>query len=150
MSIWFIPNRWISARARSASSGVERDRAAAPKIVRVLRWPVRPKGWVGIDIRRLLETRASYRRRVPSHPKTGDLSSPGGEKDRLGRGVDRLAPRYLRNGGSRLGVAPPRAVAVGYKINGPKGRAQGSASCTLETLVRRDRSSPRCKRGWLP
>ncbi len=44
------PVRRADSSARSASSSLRAQRAAAPKIVRVLSWPVLPNGCVGIMV----------------------------------------------------------------------------------------------------
>ena len=45
--MWFTPWRSRTSSTPSARSWRIEPRAAAPKIVRVLWWPVRPKGAVG-------------------------------------------------------------------------------------------------------
>src|SRR5437879_725491 len=52
--MWLIPCSRRTSRVRSASSCVTREREAAPKMTRVLSWPVRPNGRVGIGISLIL------------------------------------------------------------------------------------------------
>src|SRR5437660_7748137 len=46
-----MPCSSSTSNARSATSWLTRDSAAAPKITRVLSWPVRPNGRSGIGMR---------------------------------------------------------------------------------------------------
>src|SRR5215469_241104 len=62
-----MPYRCSTSRARSASSWLTLASAAPPKIARVLRCPVRPKGCVGIAMPNLLWGSRLQRPSAPYH-----------------------------------------------------------------------------------
>lgn len=59
MSMWFTPC-WSSGSSVASASACETEpRAAAPKIVRVLSWPVCPNGAVAITVSPYLPSASS-------------------------------------------------------------------------------------------
>src|SRR5665811_73915 len=123
--MWLTPCRSRTSSVRSAVSWVTRPRAAAPKMVRVLTCPVRPKVSVGIMLD--LHLRAGVLLTVREHCRTA-LPGPRHRRpdgDRPGRGRGAHA-RQVR--GLLWPLPPVRLVALGLRHGGGAAvRAAGGA-----------------------
>src|ERR1700694_5733476 len=126
--MWLTPRRSSTSSVRSATSWLTRDRDAAPKIVRVLSCPVRPKTseWMDIskgyplddEVSARAKDRFGYRAKLEREP---ELQHHGIARRRRGR---QGCARGARGTDAQLQPAPRpgRAGSAGALVEGRRAR----------------------------
>src|SRR5450759_4835918 len=138
--MWLTPCRSRTSSVRSAVSWVTRPRAAAPKMVRVLTCPVRPKVSVGIMLDLHLRAGcAADGARTLSHRVARTTSPPAGRRSTRPR--PGAHARQVR--GLLWPLPPVRLVALGLRHGGGAAvRAAGGAGAHPRPGGRQGAASP--------